>query len=302
MNARLQTDDESQPLPAALVTTSVQRHDGGDDPSVVADEVAAEVPVALVFNGISHAVMMCSPQDLPQLALGFALSEGILDAPSDCYDITVHTSGCMSAPVSVDSADFPVAEVHLDIATAAFVRLKEHRRSMAGRTGCGICGIDNLNALDLVPQPNTRPGWLHALTPHTLFTAMSAMPALQTLNRASGAVHAAGFADPNGHLIAVYEDVGRHNALDKLLGARAMAQTGLFKDCARSFPEPWPDEGFVVMTSRASYELVRKCARLHVPVLATISAPTSLAIQVARTANLQLWGLVRQPRAIRYSP
>jgi FdhD protein len=295
-----QTDDNDQPLPAA---------------DWVADQVAAEVPVALVFNGISHAVMMCTPQDLPELALGFALSEGIIDRRADCRDVEVATvpartsrsandEGGMdrlsfdvkreSDYTQVEFLDMPAIEVRLEIASGAFMRLKERRRSLAGRTGCGVCGIDSLEALDLVPEHRAPPSWLAQVTPPVLFKALAAMPERQVLNQATGAVHAAGYADVNGELVAVYEDVGRHNALDKLLGARVMAQDG------RLGP-PWPEQGFVVMSSRASHELVRKCARLGLPLLATISAPTSLAIQAAEAAGVQLWGLVREPRAIRYT-
>ena len=285
-------DHDDNTLPAPLATVPVQRHMHGTAAPSEDDQVAAEVPVALVFNGISHAVMMCTPQDLPELALGFALSEGIIDQRQDCHDIQVATVDSCADPLR--EPDMPAVEVHLDIAPRAFMRLKEHRRSLAGRTGCGVCGIDSLQALDLVPERLSPPDWLATVGPDTLFKAMAALPAGQTLNRATGAVHAAGYADANGEIVAVYEDVGRHNALDKLLGARALASSGPNR-------APWPQDGFIVMSSRASYELVRKCARLSVPLLATISAPTSLAIRVAESGGVQLWGLVREPRAIRYA-
>ncbi|WP_394787572.1 formate dehydrogenase accessory sulfurtransferase FdhD [Rhodoferax sp.] len=244
------------------------------------DTVAAEVPVALVFNGISHAVMMATPQDLEAFALGFALSEGILDSVADCYGIEVQASV---------SAAGEACEVQLEVSSRCFNRLKERRRSLAGRTGCGVCGIDSLSALDLQPEPMQPQPWAAQLQASTVLRALQAMPALQLLNAACGSLHAAGWATPDGVLTDVLEDVGRHNALDKLLGRRA--QAGLLA-------EP----GFVVMSSRASYELVRKCARLNVAALATISAPTALAIRIADTAGLQLWGLCRDPRAVRYVP
>ncbi len=211
--------------------------------------VAAEVPVALVFNDISHAVMMATPQDLEAFAVGFALSEGIV----------------------VDQ----------------FARLKEHRRALAGRTGCGVCGIDSLQALDLHPETVPVPPWVAGLDVETLARAFTALGPLQVLNAQAGSLHAAGWATPDGQLTDVLEDVGRHNALDKLLGRLALAGR---------LGEP----GFVVMTSRTSYELVRKCARLGVPALATISAPTGLALQLAREAGMQLWGMCRPPAAVRY--
>ncbi|MDB5894589.1 MAG: sulfurtransferase FdhD, partial [Rhodoferax sp.] len=240
------------------------------------DVVAAEVPVALVFNGISHAVMMATPADLHAFALGFALSEGIVDTPADVFDVVVEGT--------------PAAcEVRLEIASRCFVRLKEKRRTLAGRTGCGICGIDSLEALDIVPEAITPRPWVARLPVAAVLRAIDAMPAMQTLNAAAGAVHAAGWASPDGDLHDLLEDVGRHNALDKLLGRLALQ--GRLQD-----------DGFVVMSSRASFELVRKCARLDIPVLATISAPTSLALDIAERAGLQLWGLCRPPRATRYVP
>lgn len=299
-------EQEALALPSALETVPVQRYLQGQLSPWMDDQVVAEVPVALVFNGISHAVMMCTPQDLPELALGFALSEGIIDQPQDCFNIELaavdaNVLPCADHPsAQLDAVEMPAIEVRLEIASRAFMRLKERRRSLAGRTGCGVCGIDNLQALDLVPQASVEQPWVQAMSPSVVFHAMSQLPAWQHLNKATGAVHAAGFANAQGQLVAVYEDVGRHNALDKLLGARAMAATGLL---GQHVPEakPWPQQGFVVMSSRASYELVRKCSRLDIPLLATISAPTSLAIQVAKAARLQLWGLVREPRAVRYT-
>ena len=260
-------------LPPPLVSVAVRRFPADLEQ---ADQVAAEVPVALVFNGISHAVMMATPQDLEAFALGFALSEGILDSVADCYGIEVQ-------------AGAGACEVQLEVSSRCFQRLKERRRSLAGRTGCGVCGIDSLAALDLEPTPMLPQPWTAQLQAATVLQALQAMPPLQVLNAACGSLHAAGWATPEGVLTDVLEDVGRHNALDKLLGQLARAGR---------LGEP----GFVLMSSRASYELVRKCARLNVAALATISAPTALAIQIAETAGLQLWGLCRDPRAVRYVP
>jgi len=275
--------------PAPLASVAVQRHTGRQVSPWVDDQVAVETPVALVFNGISHAVMMATPQDLTELALGFALSEGIIERPSDCYGVEVITGSDVQC-----ASDWPAVEVRMDISARAFARLKERRRSLAGRTGCGVCGIDSLQALDIVPERLATPAWLAQVGVAEIFKALAAMSEAQTLNRATGAVHAAAYATTHGELLAVYEDVGRHNALDKLLGARALADG----DAGRP---AWSQEGFIAMSSRASYELVRKCARLGVPLLATISAPTSLAIRVAEAAGLQLWGLAREPRALRYT-
>ncbi len=259
-------------LPSPLVSQPVWRYPAD---LLEPDTVAAEVPVALVFNGISHAVMMATPQDLEAFALGFALSEGILDSAADCFGI------------DVDGTTDGIT-VQLEVSARCFSRLKERRRTLAGNTGCGICGIDSLAALDLQPEPIAPAPWAAQLQAATVLRALHAMPPLQVLNAACGSLHAAGWATPDGVLTEVLEDVGRHNALDKLLGQRARAGR---------LHEP----GFVVMSSRASYELVRKCARLQVAALATISAPTALAIRIADTAGLQLWGLCRAPRAVRYT-
>ena len=252
-------------------TVAVWRNGGAAD----TDQVAVEAPVALVFNGISHAVMMATPIDLEAFALGFALSEGLLQSRAECYGIDV---------VERDAG----IEVQVHVATAAEARLKHQRRSLAGRTGCGLCGIDSLVRLDLAPEVLAPAPWVAGLTAATVQRALGAMSGRQPINTATGACHAAGWADAGGEIVDVAEDVGRHNALDKLLGRRAVA--GLVNG-----------DGFVVMSSRASYELVRKCARLGVPALATISAPTSLAIDIARQAGLTLYGFVRPGQAVLYA-
>lgn len=294
-------------LPEPVVMLPVQRYVDGAIAAAPTDHVAAEVPVALVFNGISHAVMMCTPQDLPELAVGFALSEGIIESADDCYDIE---TVLLASPATVSNGlmqDLPAVEMRLEIASESFTRLKERRRALAGRTGCGVCGVENLQALGLdLAVAMKPPAWLQGdlgAVSQAIFRALAAMPAQQLLNSASGALHAAGYAGSDGQLLAVYEDVGRHNALDKLLGARAMADSPRWQAQVATAAQrrQWPQEGFVVMTSRASYELVRKCARLQVPLLATISAPTAMAIQVAQAAGVQLWGLARQPRAVLYT-
>ncbi len=252
-----------------LSTASVRRSGSA---AAEADQVAVEAPVAMVFNGISHAVMMATPTDLEAFALGFALSEGLLLSKAECYGIEVE-EGAMGC------------EVQLEIAAAAEMRLKERRRNLTGRTGCGLCGIDSLEALDLAPAPLQAP---LQIEPSAIARAFAALPALQRLNMETGAHHAAGWASREGELIAVMEDVGRHNALDKLLGSRVLARQST-------------SDGFVIMSSRASSELVLKCARLQVPLLATISAPTSLAIGIAQNARVALYGFCRGERSVRYA-
>ncbi|MDB5730798.1 MAG: formate dehydrogenase family accessory protein FdhD, partial [Variovorax sp.] len=179
-------------------------------------------------------------------------------------------------------------EVHLDISTRSFERLKGRRRSLAGRTGCGVCGVESFAALDLAPLPLPPRGWTGRVDLATVLSAFAALSPRQTLNAQAGALHAAGWATLDGGLTDVLEDVGRHNALDKLLGRLAHAGR---------LDEP----GFAVMSSRASHELVRKCARLGVAALATISAPTALGVRVAELAGLRLWGLCRAPRGVLYA-
>jgi len=263
------------PLPAPTQQVSVQRV-GAHGTHAQADAIATESPVALVFNGISHAVMMATPADLEAFALGFALSEGLLQSRAECHGIDVITG-----PEGL--------EVQLEVAASAAARLQEQRRSLVGRTGCGLCGIDSLKRLDLLPEVVALPDWLNKLSAETVLRACAQLPAWQKLNALTGAHHAAGWATPEGELTAVMEDVGRHNALDKLLGQRALAR------------QPF-DSGFIVMSSRASYELVRKCARMGVPLLATISAPTTLAVDIARQAGMQLYGFCRGENAVRYAP
>ena len=249
------------------------------------DTLAAEVPVALVFNGISHAVMMATPQDLEDFALGFALSEGILDAAGDCRGVEVEAVSAADAGLP---EGVPGVEVRLEISTRSFERLKGRRRSIAGRTGCGICGVESFAALDIAPQRVPSRDWIGRIDAATVLRAFADLPARQTLNARAGAIHAAGWATVEGELVDVLEDVGRHNALDKLLGRLARADR---------LAEP----GFVVMSSRGSHELVRKCARLGIAAMATISAPTAMGVRMAELCGVRFWGLCRAPRAVLYA-
>ncbi|MRV70352.1 formate dehydrogenase accessory sulfurtransferase FdhD [Duganella sp. FT92W] len=245
---------------------AITRHRGGETLGAL-DNVAEEVPVALVFNGISHAVMMATPRDLEPLAVGFALTEGIVASAADIYDMEVHM-----LPAA--------AEVQLTISRQAFMQLKERRRSLAGRTGCGVCGIESLALLDLDPEPMPAAPLPESLAP-AIARAAQELPRRQALMRATGGVHAAAWCGLDGAVHAVFEDVGRHNAMDKLVGSLALDGVDL-------------RNGFVFLSSRASYELVRKAARVGIPMLATISAPTSLAIDIAGKAGLTLASFCRQ--------
>lgn len=267
------------PLPLSRHTVHVMGHDACQD------TLAAEVPVSLVFNGIAHAVMMATPQDLEAFALGFALSEGILDDVRDCFDIEVQqVPACRAGlPAEVDAM-----QVELTVSARSFDRLKRRRRHMAGQTGCGVCGVESFAGLDLDLAPRAAPGWIDRVDAPRVLRALDALPARQLLNAQAGAIHAAGWATLDGSLLDVMEDVGRHNALDKLLGT--LATSGRLMQ-----------PGFVVMTSRGSHELVRKCARLGIAALCTVSAPTAMGVRMAHLAGVRLWGLCRAPRAVLYA-
>jgi len=239
--------------------------------------VAEEVAVALVYNGVSHAVMMATPCDLEDFARGFSLTERIVAKPSEIYDIEVE-----EVERSGGGRGF---EVRLDIASQRMVTLQAQRRTMAGRTGCGLCGVDSLEAA-LRPVP--RSAGAGKVSRAAIQRAMAALPAQQKINRENGATHAAGWAMPDGTLVAVREDVGRHNALDKLGGALAKA----------GMPAAG---GFVVVTSRCSYEMVQKAAALGAVAIAAVSAPTSLAIETAEQAGIALAAFVRNGRLTVYA-
>lgn len=232
-----------------------------------ADWVAEELPVALEYNGISHAVMLATPADLEEFALGFSLTEGIVDTPAQVHDIDV-----VAQPRGI--------AVQLRIASSCMAALKERRRSLAGRTGCGLCGAESLDHA-VRPAPVVRSG--AAFDEQPVRAALEAMRLRQPLHDATGAVHAAAFADRSGSLLLVREDVGRHNALDKLAGAMARAAVHAAA-------------GFIVVTSRASYEMAGKAARAGVPLLAAVSGVTGLAIETADAAGLCLIGFARGER------
>ncbi|WP_438820019.1 formate dehydrogenase accessory sulfurtransferase FdhD [Burkholderia lata] len=268
---------EMRDEPRGAIELSVRRTRGGAV-ETAHDYVGQEWPVALVFNGISHAVMMCTPCDLEAFAVGFAISEGIVARGSDIKDIEVilHTD-----------APLPHAEVHLEVVQQAFAALKDRRRALAGRTGCGVCGIESIDLLDLAPERVPDTGFLARLAPDALTRAAQALPAHQALTRLTGGLHAAAWCDATGAIRMAFEDVGRHNALDKLIGSLVLSRADA-------------TDGFVFLSSRASYELVRKAARVGIPLVATISAPSSLAIEIAKAAGLRLVSFCRETGHVDY--
>ncbi|MCA3875811.1 MAG: formate dehydrogenase accessory sulfurtransferase FdhD, partial [Burkholderia sp.] len=186
--------------PRGAIELSVRRTRGGAV-ETAHDYVGQEWPVALVFNGISHAVMMCTPCDLEAFAVGFAISEGIVARGSDIKDIEVilHTD-----------APLPHAEVHLEVVQQAFAALKDRRRALAGRTGCGVCGIESIDLLDLAPERVPDTGFLARLAPDALARAAHGLPAHQALTKLTGGLHAAAWCDATGAIRMAFEDVGRH--------------------------------------------------------------------------------------------
>lgn len=236
------------------------------------DLLAVEEPVGLEFNGISHAVMLASPADLEDFALGFSLSEGIIADASELYDCEVE-----------QRPDGRL--VHIEIASERFVKLKERRRNMTGRTGCGLCGTE---ALDQVSRGVKLVTHRHTVDPLMLTAGMRSMQALQPMQQQSGATHAAAWVNAAGELVCVREDVGRHNALDKLIGALAKQKTDF-------------SNGALLLTSRASYEMVQKAAMMGVGVIAAISAPTSFAVELAEQSGVTLLGFMRDASYVVYA-
>lgn len=274
----------SPELPAALCHVPVRDADGG---ALRQEEVAQEVPVAIVVNGISQAVMLATPADLEDFALGFALTEGLLGSPSDLLDLECETE---EAGISLQ----------LRVTAACEARLKQRRRQLAGRTGCGLCGVESLQEVDRSAGLRVQP--LHP-TAEAIARAMHGLAQGQVLNQRCGGLHAAAWCDPDGRVRLVREDVGRHNALDKVIGALARERVAAWSggDAGRQPVEPLASTGFLAITSRASVELVHKALSAGAGALATMSAPTALAVQRAGERGLTLLGFVREGRASRYT-
>lgn len=258
----------SDPHRRCQVPVDVRR--AGSSAERLEDSIAVEMPVALVYNGISHAVMMATPDDLEDFALGFSLTEGILQAPEELYGLEVREQATGIA-------------VHLEIATQRFMELKQRRRSLAGRTGCGLCGTESLEQAIRPIAPVVAPVVADGAIQH----ALEALRWHQPLQRETGATHGAAWCELGGSVRLAREDVGRHNALDKLIGALVSSRFT-------------PLEGFVLVSSRASYEMVQKCASAGIGCLVAVSAPTSLAIEQARQAGLKLVGFARTGRHVIY--
>ena len=226
--------------------------------------VPEETAIALTYNGGTYAVMMGTPQNLEDFAVGFSLDEGIVKSVDEIRSLEV---------VRLDDG----IELRMWLASEDAGRISERRRHIAGPTGCGICGIDSIaeavRPVAFVPQGQT-------FTPDQIMTAMQAIAPLQSINIQTRAVHGAAFWSPSNGIVALREDVGRHNALDKLAGSLARSRAD-------------PSVGMVLLTSRVSVEMVQKTAAIGAPVLVAVSAPTALAVRTADAAGITLIAIAR---------
>lgn len=254
---RLGTAEPLQPHPVV--------HWEHDTASERTDQVAEECPVTIVYNGIPHVVMMATPTNLVDFVLGFSLTEGLIRSPKDLLAVACipHARGI---------------EMQATVAVECEATIQGRTRRLSGRTGCGVCGSESVDAVlrPIPPVPHGR-----NVGGAVIHRALDQLVARQELNREAGAIHAAGWADFEGRVLLAREDVGRHNALDKLIGAIHTAGID-------------PRQGFVVVTSRASFEMVHKAATLGTSLLVTVSGATALAVRMAHTANLTLCGFARR--------
>ncbi len=258
-------------LPPGVVRVAAVRGDRtGSEP--FGETVPEEMPVALVINHLPYAVMLATPADVQDFALGFLLTEGLLAHASEMHALE---------PTRSEQG----ITLHLRVAGPAFAALKERRRNLAGRTGCGLCGIEDLAQVQRVlPRVGAAP----PVAAGALRRAAEELQQRQPFHAATGGVHAAAWSDAEGRILCAREDIGRHNALDKLVGALVRRQT----DFA---------EGFALITSRASFEMVQKSATVGIRLLAAISAPTGMAIRAAERSGVTLAAFVRSDRYTLYS-
>ena len=266
----------AQPLPLELGWPSYQQSTvdrwRGELHERKQDYIAEEVPISLVYNGLPHVVMLATPTDLEEFALGFSITEGIIKNPQEFLSARIYNRS-------------NGIEIQLKIPDHRFQCLADKGRNLTGRTGCGLCGASTLR--QAIRQPNPVNGDL-TLSAAELRSALTDIKQHQKLNQLTGAVHAAAWAAPGQGILNIREDVGRHNALDKLIGF--LLRTG--KDLST---------GFVIVTSRASYEMVQKTAWVGITLLAAVSAPTGLAIRLANETGLTLIGFARDDQHVIYT-
>ncbi len=237
------------------------------------DQIAIEIPILIKFNSRKYVVMMASPSDFEDFGVGFTLSEGLVESVDKIDSVTFER---LDRGVSVN----------IELASKYVSNIFNKNRNIEGRTGCGICGINEIdNALRPLKPLNIKGPSLNI---DLIFSAIKYLPDNQKINKETGSVHAAGFFDFNAKLIAIREDVGRHNALDKLIGHLARKKVNTF-------------EGFIVITSRCSMEMVQKTISIGCPILVSVSAPTSLAIDIAKQNNLTVLAFARKEKINVYS-
>jgi len=261
-----------QPQPAAVsATVPVARWKPGTLEQTV-DLVAEEMPVALVYHDVPHVVMLATPADLEDYAVGFTLSEGLVAGPQEIRGVEV-VQGEHSA------------DVRITVAWERFTQLLQRRRNLAGRTGCGLCGAET--AADAIRECAPVPAGVR-VTAAEIHAAMAQLAARQPINARTGSVHAAAWVVPGKGIQVVREDVGRHNALDKTIGALSRAGA----DFAA---------GYMLITSRASYEMVQKCATVGIALLVALSAPTAFAVRLAQRCGLTLVAFARADSHVVYA-
>jgi FdhD protein len=247
--------------PARIVHRQIWRESGL---SLGSRAIPEETAVALTYNGGTYAVMMATPQDLEDFAIGFSLSEGVISSPGDIDSLDV---------VRLDDG----VELRMWLSKPKADRLQERRRNIAGPTGCGLCGIDSIAE---AMRPAAVIGHGQQFSSEQIMAAMRNIPSRQKLNIETRAVHAAAFWDVSSGVVALREDVGRHNALDKLAGALARGSIVA-------------SEGIILLTSRVSVEMVQKSAAIGAPVMVSVSAPTALAVRMADEAGITLAAIAR---------
>ncbi len=257
--------------PATSSEVSVERWSRGELSSTT-DRVAEEMPVALVYHGVPHVVMLATPADLEDFAVGFTLSEGLVDRPDEIRSVEVeHGDG--------------VSDVRVTVAWERFSDLLQRRRNLTGRTGCGLCGAETRDdAIREIPPVGPGPSVANA----DLHAAIGELSSRQPINETTGSVHAAAWVIPDRGIQLVREDVGRHNALDKAIGA-VVRSGGDFS------------QGYMLVTSRASFEMVQKSAAVGISLLAAFSAPTALAVRLAQKSGLTLVAFARPDRHVVYA-
>lgn len=254
------------------VATRAYRYDVGAIGPAASREIAVEAPVELAFGGVPFAVMMATPTHLEDFAVGFALTEGIVEGIDEIRAV---------------EASFDAAAAKVSVSLTG-ERMREHlarKRALSGRTGCGVCGVEDLEHL---PKPRRRIAAAPHVSPSAIGAALAALEAAQPLNFRTRAVHAAVWCGLDGAIRAVREDVGRHNALDKVIGA--MLRGGAD-----------PDDGFLLITSRCSFEMVAKAAAFGAGTLVSVSAPTSLALARAEQCGIALIAIARADQALAFA-